>query len=157
MLLGLRLEPLGEVTVTDTERNDVTLETISPPNTLRVEVDQVLLDEFEADGLIIASPTGSNRFTKKFGGPLVSPGLECIIITPVAMRRMTPFIVSPRSQITVSLKEGSNSAYVEFDGNYVGTLDKDGRLGVRAADFFLEELVDKKDSEIKMLSSMKNQ
>jgi len=159
MRLGLRLETLGELTVIRTAMNEVTLMKLSPPNTLRlrVEVDQVLLDEIEADGLIIASPTGSNRFNKKFGGPLVSPGLECIIITPVAMRRMTPFIVSPRSQITVSLKEGSNSAYVEFDGNYVGTLDKDGRLGVRAADFFLEELVDKKDSEIKMLSSMKNQ
>ena len=159
MRLGLRLETLGELTVIRTAMNEVTLMKLSPPNTLRlrVEVDQVLLDEFEADGLIIASPTGSNRSNKKFGGPVASPGLECIIITPVAMRRMTPFIVSPRSRITVSLKEGSHSAYVEFDGNYVGTLDKDGRLVVRAADFFLEELVDKKDSEIKMLSSMKNQ
>ena len=66
MLLGLRLEPLGEVTVTDTERNDVTLETISPPNTLRVEVDQVFY----------ASPTDSNRFNQKFGAPRSPRGLR---------------------------------------------------------------------------------
>ena len=163
MRLGLRLETLGELTIIRTAMNEVTLMKMSPPHPLRlrVDVDNVLLDEFEADGLVIASPTGSNRFNKKFGGPLVSPGLECIIITPVAMgrkRKMTPFIVSPRSRITVSLMKVSHSAsaYVEFDGNYVGTMDKDGRLVVRAADFFLEELVDKKDSEIKMLSSMKH-
>ena len=160
MRLGLRLETLGELTIIRTAMNEVAVMKMSPPHPLRlrVSVDNVLLDEFEADGLIIASPTGSNRFNKKFGGPLVSPGLECIIITPVAMRRMTPFVVSPRSRITVSLMKVSHSAsaYVEFDGNYVGTMDKDGRLEVRAADFFLEELVDKKDSEIKMLSSMKH-
>ena len=163
MRLGLRLETLGELTILRTAMNEVTLMKMIPPNPLRVrvDVDNVLLDEFEADGLVIASPTGSNRISKRFGGPLVSPGLECIIITPVAIRRMTPFIVSPRSRITVTLPEVSHSAYsasasVEFDGNYVGTLDKDGRLEVRAADFFLEELVDKNDSEIKMLSSMKH-
>ena len=163
MRLGLRLETLGELTIIRTAMNEVTLMKMSPPHPLRlrVDVDNVLLDEFEADGLVIASPTGSNRINKRFGGPLVSPGLECIIITPVAMRRMTPFTVSPRSRITVTLPEVSYSAYsasasVEFDGNYVGTLDKDGRLEVRAADFFLEELVDKNDSEIKMLSSMKH-
>ena len=158
MRLGLSLQTLGELTILRTAMNEVTLMKFHPQNSLklRVVVDNFLLDELEAEGLVIASPTGSNRYNKKFGGPLVSPGLECIIITPMTKRRRSPFIVSPRSRVTVSLTEDSPSVCVEFDGNYVGTLDKDGRLQVRAADFWLEEIIDKNDSEIRMLKSMKN-
>ncbi|MDR1321632.1 MAG: NAD(+)/NADH kinase [Gracilibacteraceae bacterium] len=69
------------------------------------------------DGLIIATPTGSTAYSLSAGGPVVSPDVEAILITPLAPHALSsrPMVVSAGEEITVSLEKGSR-CHVTFDG-----------------------------------------
>ncbi|MDR1604307.1 MAG: NAD(+)/NADH kinase [Gracilibacteraceae bacterium] len=69
------------------------------------------------DGLIVATPTGSTAYSLSAGGPVVSPDVEAILITPLAPHALSvrPMLVSAAEKITVTLKKGCR-CHVTFDG-----------------------------------------
>ena len=69
-------------------------------------VDKKEYGTFTADGIIVATPTGSTGYSLSAGGPIVEPGMNCMIITPVCPHSMQhcPCIVSEKSDICLLLK-----------------------------------------------------
>ena len=81
---------------------------------------------FTADGIIVATPTGSTGYSLSAGGPIVEPGMNCMIITPVCVHSMQhcPCIVSGESRIRLLLKpERQQTAVLQIDGKNRGTLE----------------------------------
>lgn len=94
---------------------------------LRVSVDEELIAEYAADGVVIASPTGSTAYSLSAGGPVVVPTLETILVTPVSAHTLAirPVVVSAASRITVQAEGAPEELLVTVDGQ-VGTKFLDG-------------------------------
>ncbi|MBI9038353.1 MAG: NAD kinase [Bacteroidales bacterium] len=78
-----------------------------------VFIDGVLLNSYWADGLIIATPTGSTAYSLSCGGPIVTPGSENFLITPIATHNLTvrPIVIPDSCKIRIKLR-GRNDKYV---------------------------------------------
>lgn len=81
-------------------------------------VDESYLTTFKADGLIISSPTGSTAYNLAAGGPIVYPGLQCLVISPICPHMLTnrPIIVSDESVIKVEVKFQDEDVVFTADG-----------------------------------------
>jgi NAD+ kinase len=92
--------------------NDVTVTRggISGMVELSVSVDGQFMYELRADGLIIATPTGSSAYSLAAGGPLLHPRLRSVVITPVAPQKLSnrPIVLPGDSKIEVTLIDGKN-------------------------------------------------
>ena len=96
---------------------------------LNVFVDRAMLSEYNADGLIVATPTGSTAYSLSAGGPVLTPDSGAFVITPVCPHVLTmrPVMVSDRSLIEVIPAAGSDDVFLTLDGQdhlRVGTEDR---------------------------------
>lgn len=85
---------------------------------LRVEVGGKLLREFSADGLIVATPTGSTAYSLSAGGPVVEPTLDAIILTPLNPHTMSirPMVVDAAETVSVRVLSAPSGVMVTVDG-----------------------------------------
>ena len=74
---------------------------------------------YAADALVVATPTGSTAYSFSAGGPIVSPAVEALVITPVAPHSAynRGLVVSVDDQLTLAILPGSGQLAVEADGN----------------------------------------
>lgn len=81
---------------------------------MEVWVDDAYLTTFKADGLVIATPTGSTGYNLSAGGPIISPGLHCFVISPICPHMLAnrPLIVSDDATIRIEVK--CKDEYVVF-------------------------------------------
>ena len=86
--------------------------------TLDAYIDGQYFSTFRGDGLIIATPTGSTAYSLSAGGPIVSPEVEMILLTPICAHTLysRPLIISPSQQITIVLKPRFDEVAVTVDG-----------------------------------------
>jgi NAD+ kinase len=90
-----------------------------------------------ADGLIVAGPTGSTAYNLAAGGPIVYPGLDAILLTPIAPHMLTnrPIVIPATSEVCVRpAAHGSDEMYVSFDGQSGHPMEPDDEIRVRRAD-----------------------
>jgi NAD+ kinase len=89
---------------------------------MEVWVDDAYLTTFKADGLIIATPTGSTAYNLSAGGPIICPGLHCFVITPICPHMLAnrPLIVCDESVIRIEVKCKDEDVVLTADGQ-VGT------------------------------------
>lgn len=103
---------------------------------LRVQVDGELLTVFRADGLIIATPTGSTAYTLSAGGPILHPTTEALILTPICPFTLSnrPIILPDSATLEILTDKASEgSVVVTFDGQ-IGTEFRSGdRLLIQEA------------------------
>ncbi len=85
---------------------------------LEIEVNGTLVDRISGDGLIVASATGSTAYSLSAGGPIVMPGLDCFVITPICAHTMTarPVVVSSNDAVTVRVLDDRGGAHAVLDG-----------------------------------------
>ncbi len=85
---------------------------------LHVEIDGVWANTVRADGLIVSTPTGSTAYSLAAGGPLVHPGLECMILAPICPHGLSqrPMVIPDRKAITVRLDNMPGHVYLTVDG-----------------------------------------
>jgi NAD+ kinase len=83
-----------------------------------IEVDGELFVRFAGDGIVIATPLGSSAYTMAAGGPVLAPGTDSIVLTPVAPHGGTcpPLVVGRDSALKVSIEPGYYGARIELDG-----------------------------------------
>lgn len=81
-------------------------------------VDDDYLTTFKADGLIISTPTGSTAYNLAAGGPIIYPGLHCLVISPICPHMLTnrPIIVSDEAVIRVEVKFQDEDVVFTADG-----------------------------------------
>src|SRR3954453_2819365 len=89
-----------------------------------------------ADGLIIASPTGSTAYNLAAGGPIVHPAVDAMLLTPIAPHTLTnrPVLIPAASEVHVRpLTDGSDEVFVTFDGQSGFPLQAGDLVSVRRA------------------------
>jgi NAD+ kinase len=98
-------------------------------------------DEFvtrvKADGLIVATPTGSTAYNLAAGGPIVQPILDAIVLTPIAPHMLTnrPIVIPAASLVRVQpMMSGLDEIYVTFDGQAGYQLEAGDEVRIRCAD-----------------------
>lgn len=81
-------------------------------------IDEDYLTTFKADGLIVATPTGSTGYSMAAGGPIVYPGNHCLVISPICPHTLTnrPLIVSDQSSVRIEVKFQDEDVVLTADG-----------------------------------------
>jgi NAD+ kinase len=87
-------------------------------NTYDLYIDETFVSSYRADGMIIATPTGSTAYSLSAGGPVLMPSVNAFVITPVAPHSLThrPLVVPDTVQIEILLRSEEDVAYLSLDG-----------------------------------------
>jgi len=85
---------------------------------LELYVDNGFVCRYRADGLIVATPTGSTAYSMSAGGPIVHPMVESILITPICPHTLSdrPVVIHDTSMIELRVAESSESVFLTLDG-----------------------------------------
>jgi NAD+ kinase len=85
---------------------------------LELYIDSDFVCRYRADGLIVASPTGSTAYSLSAGGPIVHPSVESFVITPICPHMLSdrPLVVRDSSAIEIRLDGDTESVYLTLDG-----------------------------------------
>ncbi|MXY08176.1 MAG: ATP-NAD kinase [Rhodothermaceae bacterium] len=83
-----------------------------------IQVDATRLNRYWGDGLIIATPTGSTAYSLAVGGPIVMPGSNVVIVSPVAPHSLTvrPIVLPAQAVLTIQLAAVSSGCTIALDG-----------------------------------------
>ena len=118
--------------------NEVALITASPAKMIEFEiiVDGSLMEDFRADGVIIATSTGSTAYAMSAGGPIVDPRVDAIVMVPMAPFKLSsrPWVIPGDSTIEVKLKLPMKDALVVIDGQSTTTISMSDSLVISKAD-----------------------
>jgi NAD+ kinase len=92
--------------------------TIARLNHCDVYIDNVFVSRYQADSLIVSSPTGSTAYSLAAGGPILMPNVEAFAVTPVSAHSLThrPLVVRDTSHIEIVVMTGQEEAYLSIDG-----------------------------------------
>jgi NAD+ kinase len=103
-----------------TALNDVVITrgTLSRIVALKIYIDNSFVTSLRGDGLIIASPTGSTAYSLSAGGPIVSPALSAITLTPICPHSFSnrSIVISSSETVRVDLIGDDSDAYLTIDG-----------------------------------------
>lgn len=99
---------------------------------LTIKVDDDYVSTFSADGLIIATPTGSTGYSLSTGGPIVNPKADVITLSPIAPHTLTmrPLVISSTQKITVMVNSPSEKIQVSCDGQRVNFFNSPAQLTI---------------------------
>ena len=131
-----------KITGQDVALNDIVISRVGPP--LRVivfnnYVNDGYLNSYNADGIIIATPTGSTGYSLSCGGPIISPNAAMTVMTPIAPHTLnTRSIIFPEDDvITVELGEGrrqiQENGLASFDGDVEVPMSTGDRIVIKKA------------------------
>jgi NAD+ kinase len=104
--------------------------------TIHTYIDGEFLNSYWADGIIVATPTGSTGYSLSCGGPLIFPRSGNFVITPVSPHTLTvrPIVLSDHSEISFQVEGRSKKFLVSLDSR-IATVDHTVRLKVTKGDF----------------------
>jgi len=99
---------------------------------LDVTVNGRPLTRFRADGLILATPTGSTAYCMAAGGPIITPGLPCITLVPICPHTLTnrPLVLSTDAVIEITVAADHEDLYLTLDGQQGMALETGDRIHV---------------------------
>ena len=85
---------------------------------LAIHVDGTFVNTFSADGVILSTPTGSTAYSLAAGGPIMTPTLPALILTPICPHTISnkPIVFMPKESLSIELWHGAKSVDVAFDG-----------------------------------------
>lgn len=122
--------------------NDVVMGVLSYSHLLRfsITLDDEEVANYSADGLIVATSTGSTAYSLSAGGPVVDPHVECFILTPICPHTLQarPVVVSPRTVVSVKInRDGDRPSdlALDVDGRQAVDLQEGDIIAIREAPF----------------------
>ena len=104
---------------------------------LSVSAGGEFLTRVKADGLIIATPTGSTAYNMAAGGPIVQPNVDALVLTPIAPHTLTnrPIVIPGRSRVEVQPNmEDRDEVFLTFDGQEGFQLQAGDQITVQPSD-----------------------
>jgi NAD+ kinase len=104
---------------------------------LRLMVDGKYVTTYAADGVIVATPTGSTAYSLSAGGPLVHPSLHTLLVTPICAHALTarPLLIPPDSEVSVRVEDDPHDIVrVTIDGQIGFPLQPGDEIRVRRAE-----------------------
>ncbi len=135
MRLGVQVEGLDDPILPGL--NEVVVEKVDPGRTVRLEVELNgdFFTTYAADGLIVATPTGSTAYSLSARGPIVDPMHRALLLTPVASHSLfdRSLVLSPEDCVRIRVLE-DREALVAVDGNVVARLEVGQAVVCSAAD-----------------------
>lgn len=108
-----------------------------PTAIMEMEVDGEVVDQYQGDGLLVATPTGSTCYNASANGSIVHPGMEAIIVTPICPLSLSsrPLILPAGSVVSVwALGDFENNNKVWTDGAIGTSIYPGQRIDIRMAD-----------------------
>jgi NAD+ kinase len=138
MLLDLHIERHGEAPPLQfTALNEGVIEKREPGHTVRlqVDIDGTPFTSYAADGLILATPTGSTAYSMSARGPVLSPRLRAVLLTPVSPHMLFDrTLVLDRTENVVIEVLGHRPATLSVDGQHATNLEEGDRVLVGASE-----------------------
>ena len=104
---------------------------------MRVLIGDEEVGPYSADGIVVATPTGSTAYSLSAGGPIVVPGVEALIVTPICAHTLAvrPIVIPASSEVTLEpIAPWADDLLVSFDGQVGTTLLSGDKVHVRRAD-----------------------
>ena len=136
MVLAVDLQHQGKLQ-TYYAVNDVVVDRGSSPRLLQamVEISGRRLNDYVADGLIVATPTGSTAYSLSAGGPIVVPTLEALTVTPICPHSLSarPIVVPSKERIVIRFDENQEGIGLTLDGQIKLEIDNQAVVTVRRA------------------------
>ena len=120
IMLDVTLTRGGRILLNRTALNDLIVSHAGPQAVMMdLIVDGRLMMDFLGDGLIVATPTGSTGYSLSAGGPIVEPGTDCLVVTPICPHALYAhgFVLSGQRVLTlVAYSTAERPAYCSVDG-----------------------------------------
>ena len=103
---------------------------------LRVDIDEDLVANLRADGLIVASPTGSTAYALSAGGPILHPGIAGWVLVPIASHTLStrPIVLPDQGEIRITVVAGRDAS-ANFDMHSLASLLHGDQIRVRRSAF----------------------
>jgi NAD+ kinase len=137
MLLSVRVERAGQALAEHTAFNEAVLEKTPMGHTVRlaVDVDGEFFTTYAADGLIVATPTGSTAYAFSVRGPIVAPTHRALLLTPVSPHMLfdRTLVLDPGAELRLAV-QGHRPATLSVDGRNLGELGEDDAIVCTAAE-----------------------
>jgi len=119
--------------------NDVVLKNANPSQmaSFNLTINHQMIARTQADGVIIATPTGSTAYTLAAGGPIVAPDVEALVVTPICPHSFTakPIVISSQLSVCIEAvpKRPDSQMVISVDGREAGVLRASERLTIQQA------------------------
>lgn len=118
--------------------NEVTIQTarIAKIMYLQIFVEDELLETFGADGVIVATPTGSTSYSLSAGGPILDPSVNAMVIAPIAPFKLSarPWVVPLEKKVDVKLLYKSKKSYVVIDGESPQSVTHESKITITGSE-----------------------
>jgi NAD+ kinase len=115
--------------------NDVVINKSALARIIEIEafLNQQFVNSFRADGLIVATPTGSTAYNLSAGGPVIYPSMNAVVITPICPFTLSnrPIVVPDDAIIELSLKTQQEEVALTLDGQVGFPLQAEDRVAIR--------------------------
>ncbi len=138
--------------------NDIVIKggSLARTERLYVYINDELVSDYLADGVIISTPTGSTAYTLSAGGPIVKPGIDVVVIVPICPHSLSarPLVVPASEKISVKADSGWNEIYVTADGQKNFKLPKNATVNI-VQNSKKAKLVFLKDNDVSFYSVLK--
>ncbi len=118
LMLSVAVKRDGQVEPITNAMNDVVIKGEFAMVKYSLFIDDFLMDRYMADGMIVATPTGSTGYSLSAGGPIVNPNLDVIVITPVCPHTLKsrPMVISHAEKVRLAILEARKGILLTVDG-----------------------------------------
>jgi len=110
---------------------------------LHIEIDGKELYERSADGMIVATPTGSTAYSLSAGGPLLEPTIEAIVLTPLNAHTLSfrPVVIDAEQTVSIRVSSGRTATLITVDGQRGSPLEKGEQLRIVRSQYYTRLMV----------------
>lgn len=138
MLLDVQLHRDGQTSWLPRALNEAVLSKAMAVqmNELECHINGMFVNHFRADGMIVATPTGSTAYSLSAGGPILHPSMSAILLTPICPHMLSnrPVVVPGESVIDLTFKRGGEDLVLTVDGQVAINLQPADRITVRRSE-----------------------
>ncbi len=102
---------------------------------LELFIEDQFVDMLPADGLVVATPTGSTAYSLSAGGPIVDPNISALVLTPICAHSLhsRPMVIAPENRLTVKVNAQHDDIVLTMDGQEVFRLLPNDRVQIARA------------------------